>query len=99
MGDSAMSFLFCQTGMNRRPRLLIASKIAVSRLLLILFAATLAGQTPKPGEVRANPKDQQKYVWIPAGSFVLGCSLGDIDCDADERPPFEAEISQGFWIG
>ena len=29
------------------------------------------------GEVRVNPNDGLKYVWIPPGTFMMGCSPGD----------------------
>src|ERR1019366_6267600 len=75
----------------------IASIPAV--LLLALAAAMLAAQLPQPGEIRVNPKDQQRYVWIPPGSFILGCSRSDFECDADESPAVDVEISKGFWMG
>ena len=28
-----------------------------------------------PGEVRINAKDGLRYVWIPAGNFLMGCAL------------------------
>jgi formylglycine-generating enzyme required for sulfatase activity len=54
---------------------------------------------PAAGTVRENPKDGLKYVWIPPGTFVMGCSPGDSECKADEKPPHHVTISKGFWIG
>jgi formylglycine-generating enzyme required for sulfatase activity len=54
---------------------------------------------PTPGEVRENPKDGLKYVWIPAGTFMMGCSPGDNECEGDERPSHRVTVSKGFWIG
>jgi formylglycine-generating enzyme required for sulfatase activity len=54
---------------------------------------------PAPGTVRANSTDGLQYVWIPAGTFMMGCSPGDTECDPDEKPPLEVTITQGFWIG
>jgi hypothetical protein len=39
-----------------------------------------------PATVRQNPHDGLKYVWIPPGTFMMGCSAGDSECDADEKP-------------
>lgn len=52
-----------------------------------------------PGTPKANPKDGLKYVWIPPGSFQMGCSPGDSECDSAEKPSHQVTISKGFWIG
>jgi serine/threonine-protein kinase len=51
------------------------------------------------GQVQENPKHGLKYVWIPPGSFMMGCSPGDSSCDGDEKPSHRVTISKGFWIG
>jgi formylglycine-generating enzyme required for sulfatase activity len=51
------------------------------------------------GEVRVNPRDGLKYVWIPPGRFTMGCSPGDSECDGDEKPAHPVRITRGFWIG
>jgi serine/threonine protein kinase len=56
---------------------------------------------PAPGSPRApalNPKDGQYYLWIPPGTFTMGCS-GDGECEDDEKPVHEVTITKGFWIG
>jgi formylglycine-generating enzyme required for sulfatase activity len=55
--------------------------------------------TARVGTVRGNPKDGLKYVWIPAGTFTMGCSSGDSECYANERPAHQVAIARGFWIG
>ena len=50
-----------------------------------------------PGTVKVNPKDGLKYVWIPPGTFMMGCSPGD-RCRADEIP-HRVTISNGFLLG
>jgi formylglycine-generating enzyme required for sulfatase activity len=66
-------------------------------------AAKVGAQTakagPSRGAVRENPKDGLKYVWIPPGTFMMGCSPGDTECDADEKPAHQVTISKGFWMG
>lgn len=54
---------------------------------------------PKPGEVWENPKDGLKYVWIPPGTFTMGCSPGDNECSDWEKPAHHVTISKGFWMG
>jgi len=54
---------------------------------------------PKPGEVKVNAKDNLPYVWIPPGTFTMGCSPGDGECYDDEKPAHQVTITKGFWIG
>lgn len=51
------------------------------------------------GTVKVNLKDSQKYVWIPAGTFQMGCSEGDSQCSDDEKPMHKVTITKGFWLG
>jgi formylglycine-generating enzyme required for sulfatase activity len=46
-----------------------------------------------------NPVDGQQYVWIPPGSFIMGCSGGDSECADDEKPAHPVDIDHGFWLG
>jgi formylglycine-generating enzyme required for sulfatase activity len=55
--------------------------------------------TPKSGDVKVNPKDGLKYVWIPPGTFMMGCSPGDSECSDDEKPAHQVAITRGFWMG
>ena len=61
-------------------------------------------------EKRARDKDPTvrsqaalflNYVWIPPGTFQMGCVPGDDDCDDDEkrRRPHRVEITKSFWMG
>jgi formylglycine-generating enzyme required for sulfatase activity len=61
--------------------------------------ARLEDLGPSPRQVRENPKDGLKYVWIPPGTFMMGCSPGDNECAGDEKPPHQVTITKGFWIG
>jgi len=55
--------------------------------------------TPAAGAVKENPKDGLKYVRIPPGTFMMGCSPGDSKCSRDEKPTHQVTISKGFWMG
>ena len=62
--------------------------------------------SPRPGEVRMNLHDGERYVWIPGGSFQMGCSSDDRYCqdeadprDANEKTPHRVTISKGYWMG
>jgi formylglycine-generating enzyme required for sulfatase activity len=56
-------------------------------------------EVPQPGTVRVNPIDKLKYVWIPAGTFMMGCSPGDRECHDNEKPAHQIMIKKGFWMG
>jgi formylglycine-generating enzyme required for sulfatase activity len=62
-------------------------------------AAALAEVEPAPGTVKTNPKDGLKYVWIPPGSFQMGCSPGDNECQDNEKPAHQVTITKRFWLG
>jgi len=54
---------------------------------------------PQQGDVRINPKDGQRYAFIPPGTFRMGCSTGDTQCYSNESPAREVAITKGFWLG
>ena len=54
---------------------------------------------PLIGDSRVNPKDELTYVWVPSGSFAMGCSPGDTECYNFEKPPHAEQIPNGFWLG
>lgn len=51
------------------------------------------------GELWVDPIDGLKYVWIPSGTFQMGCSPGDTGCADWEKPQHRVTISDGLWIG
>ena len=61
----------------------------------------------KPGHVKLNPKDGLEYVWIPPGTFQMGCVPQDDQCSGkeyvsfggSEYPRHPVEITKGFWMG
>jgi formylglycine-generating enzyme required for sulfatase activity len=95
--------------------LLAASLSLVALLALFLYSefqrnkrlsnALLVGQgnlQAKLGEAaktRINPKDGLRYVFIPPGTFRMGCSVGDSECFSNENPAHDVKISNGFWLG
>src|SRR5689334_9307152 len=40
-----------------------------------------------------------QFVKIKSGEFMMGCSVGDIDCNDDERPIHRVQITKEFEIG
>jgi len=59
---------------------------------------TTSAATPA-GALRVNPRDAQPYVWIPAGSYTMGCSPGDRECYGNEKSPHPVKLTKGFWMG
>jgi formylglycine-generating enzyme required for sulfatase activity len=54
---------------------------------------------PIAGEIRHNPSTLD-YVWIPSGTFIMGCSTTtDRQCLPEESHPHGVTITKGFWIG
>ena len=77
--------------------LLLAGVIAGIHFPTGLYAAASGG--PASVAVKENPKDGLNYVWIPAGTFMMGCSPGDQECKEDEKPAHRVTIRAGFWMG
>jgi formylglycine-generating enzyme required for sulfatase activity len=67
--------------------------------LLFVAVILLVGCGPRQGDIWANPKDGLRYVYIPSGTFRMGCSPGDTDCRDEEKPAHTVRISKGFWMG
>ena len=40
-----------------------------------------------------------EFVWIPPGTFLMGCSPGDTECKDDEKPRHRIWINKGFEMG
>jgi formylglycine-generating enzyme required for sulfatase activity len=63
------------------------------RLRVGLLAGLSAfAQGPRPGT-------NVEFVKIMPGEFVMGCSTGDNDCTADEKPAHRVQITKAFEIG
>ena len=73
------------------------------KLPVQLSAARTGKSSPPPAAPRfETDKAGLRYVWIPSGSFRMGCSENpvDTDCDkADEYPAHAVTITKGFWMG
>jgi formylglycine-generating enzyme required for sulfatase activity len=62
-------------------------------------AATVSPDGVAAGSTKVNPKDGLTYVWIPPGTFTMGCSPGDNECFENEEPAHQVTLTRGFWIG
>jgi formylglycine-generating enzyme required for sulfatase activity len=96
-------------GLGARPEVGSFRVSPVETTTYTLVADSAGGETRRtvrvevlalsPGTLKVNAKDGLKYVWIPPGSFTMGCSPGDNECYDDEKPPRHVNIAKGFWIG
>ena len=69
--------------------------------LLLLASVSLASQSrdSRPAAVPARNAAGMEFVRIEPGEFVMGCSEGDGECGADERPAHRVRITRAFEIG
>lgn len=51
----------------------------------------------RAGDLRKNSKDGLVYVFIPPGTFLMGCK--EEPCEPAEKPAHQVRISKGFWLG
>jgi formylglycine-generating enzyme required for sulfatase activity len=58
-----------------------------------------AVNAPRGGQIKENSIDGQRYVWIPPGTFRMGCSPGDSGCHDVEKPTHDVTVTKGFWMG
>ena len=56
-------------------------------------------QTTSQLKTWSNPADGLNYVWVPPGTFMMGCSEQDSECKDDEKPTHQVVIEKGFWMG
>ena len=61
---------------------------------LLLPALTLAA-----GSTLAQDPIGIEFVKVAPGEFTMGCSAGDNDCNADEKPAHRVKITKAFEIG
>jgi sulfatase modifying factor 1 len=85
--------------------LMVVSVLALAAGIAMIDACKPASEpserkTPEAATgTRVNPKDGLTYVWISPGTFTMGCSTGDSNCEADEQPAHTVTITKGFWMG
>jgi formylglycine-generating enzyme required for sulfatase activity len=73
--------------------------LRVGTVVLIAFVASYGAAEKTQVRSRLNAKDGQTYIWVPAGTFTMGCSESDTQCYAWEMSPKQERIDKGFWIG
>jgi len=91
-----------RTVSTRRPRMLLLAAIgmlALAGLIWLLYhrSATLPiGKAP--GEIWKDGASGIEFVWIPAGTFLMGSPPDERGRNTDENQ-HQVTISKGFWLG
>lgn len=70
-------------------------------LLTLIIVLPLVAQRSSPTQTLNSGKNAlgMEFVKIAPGEFMMGCSAGDSDCDADEKPEHRVQITKAFEIG
>ncbi|MBN2371981.1 MAG: formylglycine-generating enzyme family protein [Vicinamibacteria bacterium] len=69
-------------------------------LIMVLSSPGLCAQDPpRASAIRSNPTDALEHVYVPPGTFTMGCVAGDGECQEDEKPSRRVKLTEGFWIG
>lgn len=68
-------------------------------LFALLIVLPVLAQTPKPNPNSTKNAIGMEFVKIAPGEFMMGCSTGDSQCDADENPAHRVQITKAFQIG
>jgi len=84
---------------RRRLGLRVAAGLAVVGLAVSVAAVLWWNRPPGPPSTDLNKASRGEYVWIPPGTFQMGCSPGDGECYDNEKPAHQVIISRGFWMG
>jgi formylglycine-generating enzyme required for sulfatase activity len=80
-------------------RVTAPGKVDDSRSVVIAAGAETPVEVALADAVRVNALDALKYVWIPPGNFMMGCSPGDSDCSDPEKPAHQVTLPRAYWIG
>ena len=60
-------------------------------------AGSVLSQPSPPTDLGGGVR--MEFVPIPSGQFLMGCSIGDANCSANEKPQHPVRITQGFDLG
>jgi formylglycine-generating enzyme required for sulfatase activity len=74
-------------------------RIIAAALLLAASVVVAQNLTSKSKPAELNSDAGIAFVQIQPGQYMMGCSVGDIDCNADERPIHQVQITKPFQIG
>jgi formylglycine-generating enzyme required for sulfatase activity len=77
-----------------------ATAILVTAIFIGAAAAARAQSAKSAvGTRKINPKDGLTYVWIPPGTFRMGCTGESRECLGSELPRHSVTLTNGYWMG
>src|SRR5262249_44350371 len=68
-------------------------------ILILLMTGVISAAHPQQPAATATNTSQFAFIAIKPGSFMMGCSPGDINCDPDENPLHPVKLTKPFEIG
>lgn len=74
-------------------------RILIAALMLGACGLLAQNLTTRPAPATLKNDAGIEFVQIQPGEFMMGCSVGDIDCNADERPIHHVQLTKAFQIG
>lgn len=91
---------------NQQQQPFVNSLIANEEFYFIAPAPKPVSPPPPPSiivqrvdTVSTNSQDREEYVFIPPGTFKMGCVPADSKCEAGEKPQHPVTLSKGFYLG
>lgn len=60
--------------------------------------APLKAPVGTSGQTWRDPATGMEFVWVPGGTFEMGCGSWTSECYSDEKPVHSVRLS-GFWLG
>src|SRR5262249_18752508 len=77
----------------------MTARMLVPALTLVTCSLIVLSRPVQPALQDTKNPVAIEFVKIAPGEFMMGCSVGDIDCNADERPIHQVQITKPFEIG
>lgn len=74
-------------------------RILIAALTFGACGMLAQNQITQPRSTELKNDTGIEFVQIKPGEFMMGCSVGDIDCNADERPIHQVQLTKQYQIG
>ncbi len=67
-------------------------------VVLVLLCSAPASAEPKQGSTWVDSVTGMDFVWVPVGTFEMGCGSWSSECYDEEKPVHTVRVN-GFWLG